>query len=508
MRDFSRFPAAEFADTVLAPLFDATKRHHRDQLVAIHHAHGLMLRECGWLKPEELHALFGALDAATRNLDPATLVYTGEHEDYFFWLEAELRTRLGPALAGRLHTGRSRNDIDHTIFKMALRTRLLALLVRLERLLAILMDRAERGAATLVVAYTHGQPAQPTTFGHYLGALIEMLLRDAGRLLHALATVDRCSLGAAAITTSGFGLDRARVADLLGFVAVQENAYGCIAAVDYVAETYAALKVLCLGLGRFVQDLNAWTGFETGHMRVPDAFVQVSSIMPQKRNPVPVEHLRLMLSLAAGRAETVLSTLHNTPFTDMNDAEGEVQAAGYQAFETLDRALVLLGGFMEAVEIDEIRVRRHIAESCITITEVADTLVREEGIAFVQAHEIAASLARRMVAGGPTLATLPMAEFVAAFADVIGREPGIDEAHFRRIATPEHFVAVRDMFGGPAPAALQASLARYRDGIADAAAARQATAARVAAADAERARLVAAATPCPEDPRSGPAPTP
>jgi argininosuccinate lyase len=370
----------------------------------------------------------------------------------------------------------------------------LSLLARLETLLTTLLDRATEHTATLVVAYTHGQPAQPTTFGHYLGALIEMLLRDAGRLLHALETVDRCSLGAAAITTSGFGLDRQRVAALLGFAAVQENAYGCIAVVDYVAEAYAAMKILCVGLGRFVQDLNTWTGFEVGHLRVPDAFVQISSIMPQKRNPVPVEHLRLLCSLAAGRADAVLLTLHNTPFTDMNDSEGEVQAAGFEAFDTLDRVLVLFNAFMAAVEIDEARARRHIDESCITITEVADTLVREEGISFRQAHEIASALARHMIAVGETLSTLPMAAFADAFTEVMRRPPGIGEARFREISTPEYFVAVREMFGGPAPGALSGSLARYRASLAGVTAARRTYEERIAAADAERARLVAAAT--------------
>ena len=493
MRDFSIFPAPEYKDTVLAPLFEGFKRHHRDHLMAIHHAHGLMLAECCLLKPAELHAILAALHDASANLDLACLTYTGEHEDYFFWLESELRARLGPDLAGRLHTGRSRNDIDHTIFKMALRTRLLGLLARLETVIATLLDRATTGAATLIVAYTHGQPAQPSTFGHYLGALIEMLLRDATRLLHAVETVDRCSMGAAAITTSGFGLDRARVADLLGFAAVQENAYGCIAAVDYVAEPYAALKLLCLGLGRFVQDLNVWTGFETAHVRVPDAFVQISSIMPQKRNPVPVEHLRLLLSLSAGRADTVLLTLHNTPFTDMNDAEGEVQAAGYEAFDSAERALILFEAFMAAIEIDEAKVRGHIAASCITITEVADSLVREEGVSFHQAHEVASALAQRMIAAGETLATLPMAAFTAAFAAAIGRAPAMDEDRFRVIGTPEYFVAVRTMFGGPAPAALAASLARYTADLAAVTGARMAHEARVAAAAAERARLVAVA---------------
>lgn len=492
-RDYSRFPAAEYKETVLAPLFEGFKRHHMGYLLAIHHAHGVMLAECGVLKAEEVRAIFGALGEAMDGFDPAALIYTGEHEDFFFWLEAELKRRLGADLAGRLHTGRSRNDIDHTIFKMALRERLLQLLGRLEGLIGVLLERAEEGVATLVVAYTHGQPAQPSTLGHYLGALIEMLLRDAGRLVHALETVDRSSLGAAAITTSGFGLDRGRVAELLGFAAVQENAYGCIATVDYVAEPYAALKLLCLGLGRFVQDLDRWTGFEVGHFRVPDGFVQISSIMPQKRNPVPIEHMRLMCSLAAGRAETVLFTLHNTPFTDMNDAEGEVQAAGYEAFETLDRVLVLMSGFMAAIEVDEAAVRRHIDQSCITITEVADSLVREEGVSFRQAHEVASELARRMIARGETLGTVPMGAFEAAFEAAIGRGPGMGEARFREIGTPEYFVAVRTMLGGPAAGALAASFGRYRAELARVAAVHAGYEARVAGAAAALARLVAAA---------------
>jgi argininosuccinate lyase len=493
MARWDKFPAPEYKQTVLTPLFEGFKRHFAEHLLAIQHAHGLMLAERGWLAPGQLRAILAALADATASVDPAALTYTGEHEDYFFWLEAQLRDRLGADLAGRMHTGRSRNDIDHTEYKMALRARLLSLLQRLETLLATLLDRATDSAAMLIVAYTHGQPAQPTTFGHYLGALIEMLLRDAGRMLHALETVDRCSLGAAAITTSGFGLDRQRVANLLGFAAVQENAYGCIAVVDYVAETYAALKILCIGLGRFVQDLNSWSGFEIGHLRVPDAFVQISSIMPQKRNPVPIEHLRLLCSLAAGRADAVLLALHNTPFTDMNDSEGEVQAAGFDAFDTLDRVLVLFNAFMAAIEINEKQARRHIDESCITITEVADTLVREEGISFRQAHEVASILARRMINAGETLSTLPMPAFVDAFSEVLGQAPQINEARFREIATPEYFVSVREMFGGPAPRALTASLAGYRTQLATIAVARAAYDDRIAAAEAERARLVAAA---------------
>ncbi|MBV9539468.1 MAG: argininosuccinate lyase [Acidisphaera sp.] len=475
------FPAPVYARTVLAPLFAGYQRHFREHLVAVHHAHGIMLRERGWLTSEHADAVFTAIAEALAANAGQTLAYTGEHEDFFFWLESEVAARVGRDVAGRLHTGRSRNDIDHTVLRMVMRERLLGILDAVHRLLATLIRRAGENTQTLVVAYTHGQPAQPTTFAHYLGALIETLLRDADRLLRATATADRCPLGAAAITTSGFGLDRARVAELLGFGAVQENAYGCIAGVDHIAETFSALKIMLLGIGRFVQDLNAWTSFELGQLHVPDAFVQISSVMPQKRNPVPIEHLRLQASLAVGRADAVLLTLHNTPFTDMNDSEAPVHEAGYQAFDTAAGVLELLDALMDAVTVNEARVRRQIDAACITITELADSLVRREGVSFREAHEIAAHLARRLVSDGVALGALPFAQFAAEFAAALGRAPRLSQSDFDRVRTPEHFVAVRDMYGGPARmteslegyraqlASSEASATTYRDRIARAA---------------------------------------
>jgi argininosuccinate lyase len=237
-----------------------------------------------------------------------------------------------------------------------------------------------------------------------------------------------------------------------------------------------------VNIGRFVQDLNQWTGFETGHLHVPDGFVQISSIMPQKRNPVPIEHMRLMASLGAGHCDTTIDTLRNTPFTDINDCETEVQAAGHAAFDVADRLLPLLGDFMRAVRVDEARVRRHIDESCIAITEFADSLVRAEAIAFRQAHEIAAKVARRALDSGTALSALPFAEMAAIFAGATGRPLRVPEAELRRFTTPEHFVAVRERFGGPGAGALDASLARYRAVLAAQRRQAEGTAARVAAA--------------------------
>lgn len=491
-QDTSVFPDPVYARTVLAPLFDAARTSHVAGFRAIDAAHCVMLADTGILTRNEASAIARALAEIAREIDPARLVYTGEVEDYFFLVERALKDRVGPDLGGRLHTARSRNDIDHTLFKLALKERIDAILARGHALLAALIETAARERDTIVVAYTHGQPAQPSTFGHYLAAMIEVALRDVARLEEARAIVDLCPMGAAAITTSGFPIDRARVAALLGFSAPLRNSYSCIAAVDYQTATFSALELLFLHLGRPIQDFQTWSSFEVGQLYVPNALVQVSSIMPQKRNPVPIEHLRHLASQVVGRARAMRDVMHNTPFTDMNDSEGETQEMGYQAFAVAERALDLLAALVAQVRIDPARVAQNVARSCITITELADTLVRREGLSFRQAHEIAAATARAVVAAGGTLVADGHAPFAAAFREAIGREPGLTAADFAVAVSAEHFVATRDRYGGPAPAAMDEALAAYRDardGLATRIAERRA---REAAASAERERAFAA----------------
>lgn len=468
--DKSVFPDPVYKETVLKPLFDGAKAHHVDGFRRIDRAHLVMLAETGILDRKQASAIARALEAIDAEIDVASLTYTGEVEDFFFLIERELKRRLGPDLAGRLHTARSRNDIDHTLFKLALKERIDELLAKALHLANTLIEVAGREASTLIVAYTHGQPAQPTTFGHYLGAVIEVLLRDIERLASARAIVDRSPMGAAAITTSGFPIDRERMAALLGFSRPLQNSYSCIAAVDYVTATYGSIELMFLHLGRPIQDLQFWTSFEVGQVYVPNAFVQISSIMPQKRNPVPIEHLRHLASQTFGRARAMIDVMHNTPFTDMNDSEGETQSMGYEAFASAGRVLDLLAALVAELRIDGARVRENIRRSCITVTELADSLVRREGLSFREAHEIAAAVAKEIVAIQGDLARDGYAAFKAAFLKATGRDTAIDEAAFAHMVSPEHFVAVRDRFGGPAPRALQEALQSYRSqaaGLAD-----------------------------------------
>ena len=457
--DVELFPHPVYARTVLAPLFEGTLAHHAADMDAINEAHLTMLTETGILAASDAAEIAGALDGIVAGMNRGALTYTGEHEDWFFLVEAELTGRLGD-LAGALHTARSRNDIDHTLFRMALRDRAGAMQARLLALADAMAAKARAEAGTLIVAYTHGQPAQPTTFGHWIAAALEVLLRDLARLDAACEALEDCPMGAAAITTTGFPIDRARVAELLGFARPTTNAYGSIAAVDYVTGYYSALKLPFVHLGRVVQDLQFWSAFEVGQLRVPGSLVQVSSIMPQKRNPVPIEHMRHLAAVTAGRCDVMVDVMRNTPFTDMNDSEGAVQEAGYAAFESGGRMVDLMAAFLPASRIDAGRVRANMDAACVTITELADTLVRSEGLTFRAAHHVAAAVARDVIARG-----VPLSEgwdaFAAAFETRAGRLAGLSPKDFAEAVAPETFVARRDRPGGPAPRALCAALDGY-----------------------------------------------
>lgn len=465
MKDTSVFPDATYRDTVLQPLFEGVKKHYAIDMNAINRAHLIMLAEESIVSSEDATSIARALSEIETEVDISSLNYTGEFEDYFFLIEAELLSRLG-ALGGSLHTARSRNDMDHTLFKLALRRWADDMAAQIRELIDALLIKAEQETDTLIVAYTHGQPAQASVFAHYLCAVAEVLLRDCERFEMARDGLDACPMGAGAITTTGFPINRERVAELLGFSRIALNSYGCIAAVDYVTGLYSAMKLVFLHLGRVVQDLQFWSAFEVGQLYVPNSLVQISSIMPQKRNPVPIEHLRHLASTTVGRCDAIVATMHNTPFTDMNDSEGEVQSAGYAAFESGGRAISLMSSLISQCSIDAKRVRENLDRACVTVTELADTLVRDEGLYFRDAHEIAADTARDVIARGEPLGSGYDA-FAAAFQKIVGRQTKLNRTQFAAAVSPNEFVRRRDRPGGPESSALEAAIATYRQQLTD-----------------------------------------
>jgi argininosuccinate lyase len=447
------FPAPVYAETVLAPNFEDAKKYFLDHLVEIHYAHTRMLARQGILTADEAGRLLDALNGLDRE-EIARARYDGSCEDLFFFIENLLCRSCGE-LAGKMHTARSRNDIAITMYRMAMRRELLALATALAEVRAVLLDLAERHLETVMPAHTHTQPAQPTTLAHYLLAGVEVLSRDAARLQDAFTRLNLSPLGACAITTTAFPIDRHMTARLLGFEGLAENSYGAIAAIDYLTESAATVAVAMVNVGKLVQDLLLWSTREFGFLRLSDAFVQSSSIMPQKRNPVALEHTRILASRALSEAQAVFTCVHNTPFGDINDSEDDLQPLAFTMFADAGRSLRLLAGLLRTADIDRARLAQRAAADFLTVTELADTLVRQEGMSFRQAH---AMVARAVQASGAN-------DRASAIADVLlGQNPSLrlSRAEIVEALDPENFVRVRRVVGGPAPEIAAEALGRAR----------------------------------------------
>src|SRR5579863_3853351 len=296
--------APEYLQCVLEQNFEDAKAFFLAPLMSIHYAHLVMLAAQDIVSPADAHAIRLALDSVSQS-EVRGAAFDVRCEDLFYYVERSVASHCGDPVAGRLHTARSRNDIDMTMYRMRQRESVLELMSATFGLRRALLRLAGRHRETIFAVHTHTQRAQPTTVAHYLLAVEEQLGRDAARLMAAYQRTNRCPLGACAITGTGFPIDRELTSRLLGFQAPTVNTYGSIATVDYLLESVSAAAVLLTGHGRFVQDLLLWSTAEFHYLRLGDGFVQSSSIMPQKRNPVALEHARAIGSKALGQAMAI-----------------------------------------------------------------------------------------------------------------------------------------------------------------------------------------------------------
>ncbi len=461
----SRFPAPVYRETVLEPVFTVAKRYFLDPLLEIEYAHTLMLARQHIMPSNEAAVCIRALDSFDVG-QVRGAKYDGTFEDMFFLVERMLASVCGAEIAGKMHTARSRNDIDLTMYRMVLRDLISQTFSVLLDLRTTLLDLAWQHRAALIPAYTHNQPAQPTTLGHYLMAFIEILERDSERLIAAYGRVNRSPLGACAITTTGFPIDRHFTGQLLGFEGLQVNSYGAIAAIDYLTESCSALAVCMINLGRFAQDLLLWSTAEFGYLRLSDAYVQISSIMPQKRNPVPLEHVRILASRTLNQAQSVLGCVHNTPFADMNDAEDDLQPLAYAAFEDGNRCLTLLAGVLCEAEFNTARMAAAADSNFLPVTELADTLVRTTGISFHTAHQVVSKAVKELTSSGVGYDPEAMTALIEReLPAVTPNASSIAREQIRQSLRARNFVDVRRVPGGPALVALEPEIQRARQQI-------------------------------------------
>ncbi|HEY3365761.1 MAG TPA: argininosuccinate lyase [Symbiobacteriaceae bacterium] len=475
-------------DEILAPCYEVSRRRFYAAMMTVNLAHVCMLDRCAIIPRAAASGIVGALLA--RIATPPAAAYDPRHEDLFFQVESEITGEIGAEAAGHMHVAFSRNDLDAAMFRMALRDDLLDLAERLQAVRAQVAALAGAHLDTVMVAHTHNQQAQPTTLAHYLMAVESNLRRDTERLAGLYGRVNLSPMGAAALGTTSFPIDRPLVAGWLGFDGLVENAYDAVSAADHVLEAAATVAVMAAGLSRFVHDLMLWASNEFGVLQLDDSLVQISSIMPQKRNPVALEHLRAVLSRLLGRCAAVFPLAHNVPLGDINDVGDDLQPLVEEVFRESKRALDLTLEVLRCVHFDTGLMAARARAGFSAATELADTLVREAGLPFRQAHRVVARFVAGLREAGETLPTGSLAGLDAAARVELGRPTGLTEEACRQAVDPQVFVARRTVVGGPAPVEVRRALAVA---VADVSAARQAEAGRRQKLAAARADLLAVA---------------
>jgi argininosuccinate lyase len=381
-----------------------------DHLVAINKASLVMLAEEG-IVPADLATQIATGIVA---IDEEQAIEGAARSSNYLDFEARLLEISGPE-ASRLHTGRSRQDIGSTYRRMGLRENLLdsyeALLAAREALLAV----AERHVDTIIPAYTHGVQAQPTTLAHYLLAFAAAFERDASRLQEVYARLNRSPLGAAALGTSGFAIDRERLAALLGFDGPIENSYDAnlVSSVDSKIEFASALSISAITVGQLMQNLHTQYHNPVPWLRLAEGSTNVSSIMPQKRNPRPIDAVRSLATDVARRM--------------------------YRAYVYVMNNLV----------VDPERALEEIDSDYSTMTEVADVLLRHADVPFRIAYHYASGLTTYGRANGKRPRDLTDAELLRLYEETTGEKMPLPVAQIRDAMDPVAMVGARKGLGGP-----------------------------------------------------------
>ncbi|HVF37759.1 MAG TPA: argininosuccinate lyase [Sphingomicrobium sp.] len=431
------------------------KRLWREDIAASK-VHAAMLAKKGILSAEDASAIDNGLDQVAAEIEAGKLVEDPALEDVHMHVEHRLGQLIGEA-AGRLHTGRSRNDQVATDFKLFVRNCIDEAIGGIEALELALLTRAEEHADTVMPGFTHLQSGQPVTLGHHLMAYREMLARDRSRFADARKRMNECPLGSAALAGTGFDLDRDATATALGFDAPTANSLDAVSDRDFVVDYLHAAALCAVHLSRLAEEIILWASQPFGFVRLPDAWSTGSSIMPNKRNPDAAELVRGHSARIVGNLVALLVLLKGLPLAYAKDLQDDKPPL-FDAHDLLVLSLAAMAGMVADLEFVPERMRAVAAAGHATATDLADWLVAQANVPFREAHHISGRAVAAAEAAGKALDELTVGELQAV-------DDRISADVLPRLAV-ESSVAARRSAGGTAPERVRQAIAAARRQIA------------------------------------------
>jgi argininosuccinate lyase len=429
-------------------------------VVDINKAHVIMLMEQKIIKWQDAARILKALSKQSSiKLDPSA-------EDVHIAVEEAVLNEIGPEVGGNLHIAKSRNDQVATAIRLQLRTELIKLMLSVLEMQASLLGTAGKHVDTVILGYTHLQPAQPVTFAHYLLSHVDGLGRDLERLQGVYERTNLCPLGSGALATTSFPINRKRTAELLGFNAVLENSIDAVGTRDFVLETQAVLALLAVNLSRLAEDLIIWSSPEFGTVELPDDYTSTSSIMPQKKNPEVLEVIRARASHALGDFVASTAAMKSLPSTYNLDFQ-EITPRLWASIDNLVSSLDIFTQLIPNLKVSSLDESK-TAAAFVGATELANLLVRKYKVAFRTSHKIVGAFVKSLIVSKKTLLDATPERLQKIAQEAAGIKLTVKKEDITECTNPHKLIETYKVIGGPSPAEVEKSIAVRKKKMANA----------------------------------------
>ena len=415
-------------------------------------AHAIMLGKCGIISADEAAEILNGLEEIKQGLESGSIDLKKDAEDIHMNIEKLLIEKIGET-GKKLHTARSRNDQVALDIRMYLREEIHSILNLLTELEALLLDKAEEHAGTIMAGYTHMQKAQPVTLGHHFMAYFEMFKRDMGRFKDCMKRMDVMPLGSCALAGTTYPIDRKMVAGILKFSDITENSIDAVSDRDFAIEFISCCAVGMMHLSRFCEELIIWNTGEFGYIEMDDGYSTGSSIMPQKKNPDIAELIRGKTGRVYGDLIALLTIMKGLPLSYNKDMQEDKESV-FDAGDTLKSCISVFIPMLEAIIINKERIRNNLIGGFLNATDLADYLVKK-GLPFRDAHEAAGEMVKYCIAANKELTELSMDEF-RKFSCCI-------EEEIYEFLKPEVCLSRRNTEGGPSEQRVREAVLRGRE---------------------------------------------
>lgn len=379
-------------------------------------------------------------------------------EDFYFNIEAYLIEQVGIEVGGQQHTARSRNDLYATCARLAVRKAYFDICHVYNRMRRAILEVARANTDAVFAGYTHMQPSEPITFAHYCSAILNAMERDFRRISHCFEGLNVCPLGGGSMGSTTWNIDREYTADLLGFAGPIDNSIDCVASRDFATDILAALSISANTISRFCQDLYVWATPDYGYVEVSDSCAVCSSIMPQKKNPWVLEHIKAKAAHVEGCFISSINVMKNVIYSHCEDMCGEAANYLFPGIEEMKVMCELMEVSIRGISVKKDRMIETARGNFCTVTELANYLVRHDGISFRMAHDIVADVVAYMIEHKKKADEIGTDVVNPIFMKLFGRTTTMTDEEVRAALDPRKIAYAKTCIGGTAPEEVERQL--------------------------------------------------